>query len=49
MSQDRVALDPADGQRLGSVFAHAAATEPVGGFYLDLRARPGEAARRAGC
>ena len=47
MSQDRVALDPADGQRLGSVFAHAAATEPVGGMYLDLRARPGQPARRA--
>jgi Transposase Tn5 dimerisation domain/Transposase DNA-binding len=47
MSQDRVALDPADGQRLGLVFAYAAATEPAGGMYLELRARPGQPARRA--
>jgi hypothetical protein len=47
MSQNRVALDPADGQRLGLVFEQTAATEPVGGMYLDLRARPGQAARRA--
>jgi hypothetical protein len=47
MSQDRVALDPADGRRLGGVFEQAAATEPVGGMDLDLRARPGQAARRA--
>lgn len=47
MSQNRIALDPSDGQRLGTVFEHAAAAEPVGGFYLDLRARPGVAARRA--
>ncbi|MDR3635606.1 MAG: IS4 family transposase [Isosphaeraceae bacterium] len=47
MSQDRVALDPCNGRRLGSVFEHAAAAEPAGGLYLDLRARPGMAARRA--
>jgi Transposase DNA-binding/Transposase Tn5 dimerisation domain len=47
MSQERVALDPRDGGRLGTVFEHAAAAEPAGGFYLDLRARPGMAARRA--
>jgi Transposase DNA-binding/Transposase Tn5 dimerisation domain len=47
MSQDRVALDPCDGRRLGTVFEHAAAAEPAGGLYLDLRARPGMAARRA--
>jgi hypothetical protein len=47
MSQNRVALDPADGQRLGLVFEHAAAAEPAGGMDLDLRARPGQAARRA--
>jgi len=47
MSQGRIALDPSDGQRLGTVFEHAAAAEPAGGFYLDLRARPGVAARRA--
>jgi hypothetical protein len=47
MSQDRVALDPADGQRLGLVFEHTAATEPGGGMELDLRARPGQPARRA--
>ena len=47
MSQDRVALDPADGQRLGLVFDHAAAAEPAGGMYLELRARSGQPARRA--
>lgn len=47
ISQNRVALDPADGRRLGLVFDHAAATEPAGGMYLDLRARPGQPARRA--
>lgn len=47
MSQDRIALDPADGQRLGTVFEHAAAAEPAGGLYLELRARPGVAARQA--
>jgi hypothetical protein len=47
MSQDRIALDPADDQRLGTVFEHAAAAEPAGGMYLDLRARPGQPARRA--
>lgn len=47
MSQGRVALDPCDGRRLGTVFEHAAAAEPAGGLYLDLRGRPGMAARRA--
>ena len=35
MSQNRVALDPGDGRRLGTVFEQAAAAEPAGGFYLD--------------
>ena len=47
MSQDRVVLDPADGQRLGLVFEHAAAIEPAGGMFLDLRGRDGQPARRA--
>ena len=47
MSQSRIALDPSDGQRVGTVFEHAAAAEPAGGLNLDLRARPGVAARRA--
>jgi hypothetical protein len=47
MSQGRIALDPSHGQRVGTVFEHAAAAEPAGGLYLDLRARPGVAARRA--
>jgi Transposase DNA-binding len=40
VSQDRVLLDPATEERLGLVFDHVQAVEPVGGMYLDLRARP---------
>jgi hypothetical protein len=47
ISQERIALDPGDGHRLGTVFEHALAAEPAGGFCLDLRGRPGMAARRA--
>lgn len=47
VNQDRVLLDPADGQRLGLVFEHIAGVEPLGGMYLDLRGREGHAARRA--
>jgi hypothetical protein len=47
VNQDRVILDPSNGQRLGLVFAHIAAVEPCGGMYLDLRGREGQKARRA--
>ena len=53
VNQDRVILDPATDQRLGLVFAHIEGVAPVGGMYLDLRARPprdgqpGSEARRA--
>lgn len=53
VNQDRVILDPTTNQRLGLVFAHIERVEPVGGMYLDLRARPphdgkpGYEARRA--
>jgi hypothetical protein len=53
VNQDRVILDPTTNQRLGLVFAHIEGVAPVGGMYLDLRARPphdgqpGGAARRA--
>jgi hypothetical protein len=47
LCQDRVVLDPADEERLGLVLASVRAAEAVGGMTLDLRARPGEAARRA--
>jgi hypothetical protein len=40
VSQDRVLLDPATEGRLGLVFDHVEAVGPVGGMYLDLRARP---------
>jgi len=54
VNQDRVLLDPATNERLGLVFDHILSVEPVGGMYLDLRARPphdgkpGYEARRAG-
>ncbi len=53
VNQDRVLLDPTTKERLGLVFAHIEDVEPVGGMYLDLRARPphdgkpGTEARRA--
>lgn len=40
VNQDRVILDPTTNQRLGLVFAHIESVAPVGGMYLDLRARP---------
>jgi len=46
-NQDRVILDPADGARMGLVFEHIAGVGPLGGMYLDLRARDGRPARRA--
>ena len=40
--------NPCNGQRLGSVFEHAAAAEPAGGLYLDSAApRDGGAAGKA--
>jgi hypothetical protein len=53
VDQDRVLLDPTTDERLGLVFDHVPGAEPVGGMYLDLRARPphdgrpGYEARRA--
>jgi hypothetical protein len=53
VNQDRVLLDPATNERLGLIFDHIKSVEPVGGMYLDLRARPphdgqpGSEARRA--
>ena len=47
VNQDRVILDPSDGKRLGLVFEHIAGVGPLGGMYLDLRSRDGQAARRA--
>jgi len=47
VTQDRVLLDPATGQRQGLVFDHVAGVEPAGGLYLKLRGRPGVAPRRA--
>ncbi len=53
VNQDRVLLDPTTNERLGLVFDHIERVEPVGGMYLDLRARPphdgkpGSEARRA--
>src|SRR5690606_18157672 len=32
VNQDRVLLDPADGERLGLLFAHVASVEPLGGL-----------------
>jgi hypothetical protein len=40
VNQDRVLLDPTTNERLGLVFDHIKSVEPVGGMYLDLRARP---------
>ena len=53
VNQNRVVLDPTTNERLGLVFDHILSVEPVGGMYLDLRARPphdgnpGYEARRA--
>jgi hypothetical protein len=47
VSQDRVVLDPSDDERSGSVLASARVAEASGGLCLDLRSRPGVAARRA--
>lgn len=53
VNQDRVILDPATDRRLGLIFDHIEGVGPVGGMYLDLRARPphdgqpGSEARRA--
>jgi hypothetical protein len=47
VNQDRVILDPADGKRLGLVFEHIANVEPLGGMYLDLRARPAHDGQKA--
>jgi Transposase Tn5 dimerisation domain len=47
VSQNRILLNPADGGRLGLVFEHIAAVPALGGMYLDLRGRDGQAARRA--
>ena len=47
VNQDRVLLDPTNGERLGLVFEHIAGVEPLGGMYLDLRGRDGQPARRA--
>jgi Transposase DNA-binding len=52
-NQDRILLDPTDDERLGLLFDHIAGVGPVGGQYLDLRARDahdghkGDQARRA--
>jgi hypothetical protein len=40
VNQDRILLDPSTQDRLGLVFDHIATVEPVGGIYLELRARP---------
>jgi hypothetical protein len=47
VAQDRVIRDPEDNERLGLLFEHVRSIDPIGGMYLDLRARPGEASRRA--
>jgi hypothetical protein len=53
VNQDRVVLDPATDERLGLIFEHIERVGPVGGMYLELRARPphdgepGTEARRA--
>jgi hypothetical protein len=47
VNQDRVILDPSNGERLGLVFEHIASVEPRGGMYLDLRGRDAVQARRA--
>jgi Transposase DNA-binding len=47
VNQDRVILDPATDKRLGLVFEHIASVEPVGGMYLDLRARPAHDGQKA--
>lgn len=47
VNQDRVLLDPSNGQRMGLVFEHVAGVEPCGGMYLELRGRDGQQARRA--
>jgi hypothetical protein len=47
VNQDRVILDPANGERLGLVFEHITGVPPQGGMYLDLRTRDGQKARRA--
>ena len=47
VSQNRILLNPADGERLGLVFEHIAGVAPLGGMYLDLRGRDGQVARRA--
>jgi hypothetical protein len=47
VAQDRVVRDPEDNEHLGSLFAHIRSTKAIGGMYLDLRARPGQKARRA--
>jgi hypothetical protein len=47
VNQDRVILDPSNGERMGLVFEHIAGVEPCGGMYLDLRSRDGQKARRA--
>src|SRR5205823_13182557 len=47
VNQDRVLLDPSNGERLGLVFEHITGVEPQGGMYLDLRSRDGQKARRA--
>ena len=39
VSQDRVVLDPTNDKRLGLIFDHVRGVEPLGGMYLDLRAR----------
>jgi hypothetical protein len=40
VNQDRVILDPTTNERQGLIFEHILSAEPVGGMYLDLRARP---------
>jgi hypothetical protein len=47
VNQDRVILDPATDKRLGLVFDHIAGVEPLGGMYLELRARPAHDGRKA--
>ncbi|MFN0119618.1 MAG: IS4 family transposase [Blastocatellia bacterium] len=45
-AKDRILLDE-QGKKAGKLFATAAATAPLGEISLDLRARPGQAARIA--
>jgi hypothetical protein len=47
VNQDRVILDPATDKRLGLVFEHITVVEPLGGLYLDLRARPAHDGQKA--